>query len=197
MHHANVLIGDYDWARKSILGDALLPHPDITEYLFDRMSIADARSLVLEAQRKPVEKETRIILVYAEALPVETQNALLKLLEDPSPQVIFYLVIPDAILLLPTLRSRLFTFGAQLPDIDTDIFSHFKNLSHFERLALIGVKVKEEDGVWIQKLLDGIEHSASQTRKRDLLKDMLLIREYVSNQGSSKKMLLEHIALSL
>jgi DNA polymerase-3 subunit delta' len=59
----------------------------------------------------------RVLLVYpAEAMNANTQNALLKSLEEPPPETIFLLVSTQAERLLATVRSRCLRFALPLPE---------------------------------------------------------------------------------
>ncbi|HTQ76059.1 MAG TPA: DNA polymerase III subunit delta' [Burkholderiales bacterium] len=59
----------------------------------------------------------RVILIYpAEAMNANTQNALLKSLEEPAPATVFLLVSTQPDRLLPTVRSRCRKFTLPMPD---------------------------------------------------------------------------------
>jgi len=59
----------------------------------------------------------RVIVIYpAEAMNANTQNALLKSLEEPPPETVFLLVSTQPDRLLPTVRSRCMKFTLPLPD---------------------------------------------------------------------------------
>jgi len=59
----------------------------------------------------------RVILIYpAEAMNANTQNALLKSLEEPPPDTIFLLVTTQAERLLATVRSRCLRLALPLPE---------------------------------------------------------------------------------
>ena len=59
----------------------------------------------------------RVIVIYpAEAMNANTQNALLKSLEEPPPETVFLLVSTQPDRLLPTVRSRCMKFALPLPD---------------------------------------------------------------------------------
>lgn len=61
----------------------------------------------------------RVILIYpAEAMNANTQNALLKSLEEPPPATVFLLVATQPNRLFPTVRSRCLKFALPLPDPD-------------------------------------------------------------------------------
>ena len=59
----------------------------------------------------------RVILIYpAEAMNANTQNALLKSLEEPPPATVFLLAATQADRLLPTVRSRCLKFSLPPPN---------------------------------------------------------------------------------
>jgi DNA polymerase-3 subunit delta' len=59
----------------------------------------------------------RVVLIYpAETMNANTQNALLKNLEEPPPATVFLLVSTQPDRLLPTVRSRCLKFTLPLPD---------------------------------------------------------------------------------
>jgi len=60
---------------------------------------------------------SRVILIYpAEAMNPNTQNALLKNLEEPPPETVFLLATAQPDRLLPTVRSRCLKFPMSPPD---------------------------------------------------------------------------------
>jgi hypothetical protein len=66
-----------------------------------------ARRWLLESSGTPVAGEWRVILIeHVDRANEQTQNALLKALEEPSPRQMFVLVADDLGRVLPTIRSR-------------------------------------------------------------------------------------------
>jgi len=91
-------------------------HPDL--FFFDnsdgKMTVDQIRALRREAFIRPGESDRRVfILRGADKLTVPCQNALLKLLEEPPPGVVFLLIGENANGLLPTVRSRVVSFELQ------------------------------------------------------------------------------------
>lgn len=85
-------------------------HPDLI-YVDDtdhkEIPIKLVRTIVADAYVKPNEGYKKIyVFEHAEKLSVGDQNALLKLLEEPPSHALFLLLIPNANLLLATIRSR-------------------------------------------------------------------------------------------
>lgn len=86
-------------------------HPDISHLGGQRgpsLRVDEIRRLRRDAFIKPNEaKYKAYILLEAQEMTAQAQNALLKLLEEPPPGVVFLLTAPSASLLLPTICSRL------------------------------------------------------------------------------------------
>jgi hypothetical protein len=69
--------------------------------------VAVARRWLLEAAGAPIAGERRVVLIeHADQANEQTQNALLKALEEPTDRHTFILVADEAARLLPTIRSR-------------------------------------------------------------------------------------------
>lgn len=98
--------------------DLAFAHPDITvlEYIpkgDKAVSVDDVRSVKSDAFTSPVSADCKIyIALSAEKLNVQSQNALLKLLEEPPKNVYFIFSCPSAKMLLQTVRSRGAVFSA-------------------------------------------------------------------------------------
>ncbi len=209
MHHANLLIGTRDWALSQIPEPERIEGPDISVTHYERMSIANVRSLIHEASLRPIAREYRTFILVCDSLLHEAQNALLKLFEEPNAHTVFYLIIPREDMLLPTLRSRLNPLGKEdiksprgtLGDLESTstqkAFDAFLKLGYVDRLKEIGERVTTEDSVWLTEFLHGLELYSQKSRNADLIRDTLMLASYIHTAGSSKKMLLEHIALTL
>ncbi len=91
-------------------------HPDVTYIRRDtddrgrakrEIQIAQVRAVISDAQVMPNEAERKAyIFLDADAMNVQSQNAMLKLLEEPPRSSAFILCAGSAELLLPTVRSR-------------------------------------------------------------------------------------------
>lgn len=197
MHHASLLVGTIDWARTQIPPEEQALGQDVLLYTYERMSIANVRSLIYEAGLRPVARTHRTFIIVCDSILHEAQNALLKLFEEPNNHTLFYLVIPREDMLLPTLRSRMQLIGVEELVSQNNFFSEFLEMGYAERLACITQKLKEEDTQWVGMIVRGVEQYAHAKRDAVLIKDALMLSAYVHTTGSSKKMLLEHIALSV
>lgn len=197
MHHANLLIGSRTW------GYGMLPdvergrNSDVLRYEAEQFTIANARSLVSDATLRPVERDHRTFIIACESILHEAQNALLKLFEEPNPQTVFYLIVPREDMLLPTLRSRLHLLATEGVEGTGDAFENFRALPYAERLVQIGERLSAEDGAWVLNIVQGFEEYAERARDEHLLREAIRTSSYIRTSGSSKKMLLEHMALML
>lgn len=197
MHHAELLIGKREWALTRVPEDVCVQSADVRHLFFERMGISDARMLIEEARLRPVSAPQRTFIISCDTLPHETQNALLKLFEDPHDAVRFFLVIPYEEMLLPTLRSRLNMYDVESAMESSDAFQEFCKLPHADRLSCIQEKLKSEESVWVNEIIQDFVQYARAQKNGALMHDALMVSTYVNAPGNSKKMILEHVALSL
>jgi DNA polymerase-3 subunit delta' len=91
--HPDLLIGSPDaWRETRSTGESI---------------VSVARRWLLEAAGSPIAGERRVVLIeHADHANEQTQNALLKALEEPTDRHVYVLVADEAARLLPTIRSR-------------------------------------------------------------------------------------------
>jgi hypothetical protein len=113
-HHAYALVGGEETRAEllSILAKkhklAPVGNPDFFDRRYETFSIDDARELKALAETRPIHDDGKKVFVLAmNGITVEAQNALLKLLEEPGDYARFFLILPSAHLLIPTVKSRL------------------------------------------------------------------------------------------
>jgi hypothetical protein len=197
MHHANLLIGTKDWAFSQIPESEREEGTDVVFHIYDRMSVVHARSLVYETGLRPVERSHRTFVISCDSILHEAQNTLLKLFEEPNNHTVFYLIIPREDMLLPTLRSRLNLLEQEIRISEKKVFAQFLRSGYAERLALVSERLGVEDEEWLAEIIQGLTEYAHTKKDTALIRDVLMLESYIYTNGSSKKMLLEHIALTL
>lgn len=198
-HHASLVFAD---SLESAQIPALYKKQstDVLHLLRERFSIDDARELSSLSLQTPFEAQKRTFILVVKDIAVEAQNALLKLFEEPPAHAQFYIVAPPTLALLPTLRSRL-----RVEDVSIDrsllneSFLAFRKASYADRIAIIALKTKEKDRVWISELLLGceLEYGKEAAANAELLRALVFIRRYIDTKGASAKMLLEELALQM
>lgn len=101
------------------------------------ISIETVREIKKASFLKPLKDQFRVtIFEEAQKLTHEAQNALLKVLEEPSSQSLFFLEVDDISKLLPTIISRsviykniVSSIGKQKSLIDDNLLSTLKNIT--------------------------------------------------------------------
>lgn len=169
---------------------------------YERFGIDDARELVaLAALRK--EGEARY-LVAASTITTEAQQALLKLLEEPQPGVVFYLLFPHGSL-LPTVKSRLMPYttvqGVPLDKEAGRQAKAFLKAAGKARSDMVAALLKDDVDVKerVLNFVNALEAEVyrAQPGAHAALADLARVRDYLRDRSPSNKMLLEHLALSL
>lgn len=81
---------------------------DITVELFEKaLGIEDVRKLQKNLYLKPLRGENKALLINAfRGITIESQNALLKILEEPPTSSFIFLIVESEHILLPTILSR-------------------------------------------------------------------------------------------
>ena len=145
----------------------------------------------------------RVFIIVTPGMTSEAQNALLKTLEEPSGDALFFIVVPSPQTLLPTLRSRaqilrISSHEQELP-VDPKTFLKSKPEKRIEILKPLLDK-DEDDKKDIANIIGFLsvletELSRSVEHNRDGLAAVYLARKYVGDKGSLTKALLEQVAL--
>lgn len=74
-------------------------------FIREDFKIEDAKEVISEAYKS--ESSTKTLILGAKSFTIPAQNALLKILEEPPPNIAFILLAPNKSTFLPTVRSRL------------------------------------------------------------------------------------------
>ncbi len=189
-------------------GISVKANPDFHELFYENFVIDDARTLKELHGIKPVqENRKKIFVVSMNGITIEAQNALLKLLEEPAGYAYFFLIVPSAHLLLPTVKSRLTL-------ISTFINEHKKNsvegesflkLSLAKRLIVVknimdDISKEKKTRQDALNFLNEIEMAVYVTKGLKVgsksLQTLALARKYINDRAPSLKMLLESVAIN-
>lgn len=176
--------------------------------------LAEGETLTIEVGRDIKERSSwravgalpKIFVLSFNAATREAQNALLKIFEEPTPHTHFFMIVPQAHVFLPTLRSRL--FHVPLDDRSTAISEkakQFLKVSLSERLKLVQEIIEAKDKALARTFLQDIERTLYEKvsvedmspHEVEVLKEVILFQKYLNDRSPSLKLLLEHIALRL
>lgn len=165
----------------------------------DKFGIDEARELTTRAYQRPVYGSEQLLVVCADLITHEAQNALLKILEEPPSSTKFLFVVPPDLSILPTLASRFQVItneDVQPAEIESS-FVDFLALSYAERLAEIETRLKKGDQVWQRTMKQGLIEYVIKADDRSSMSELEYIARMLLTRGASNKMLLEQVALSL
>ncbi len=229
MHHAYVYEGSLTVFEslvshaKERFGFADEHSPDVHARSFEKFGIEESRWLTTSAAFKSSGGRA-LFVVGTSSITSESQQALLKLFEEPQEGTVFVLLVPHGAL-LPTLRSRMLLYETQQPAQKKvlgfpvsaktqeagrpDHFSAqsagFLRASGKERSDFIAKLLKDEEGLKerVRDFVNGLEAELTRlnlvkvAEGRRGLEDIRMVRDYLGDRSPSLKMLLEHLALSL
>jgi len=211
LHHAYLLEG----SRESIvpvLFDFLESklkfqtkgNPDFWHSEFDTCGIDEARNLK-ELQSRKAMGERKVFVVCAHSFTREAQNALLKVLEEPTQNTHFFIVTANTQTLLPTLKSRMahVSLGSVGQDHKGNSFVEgFLKASKPKRLELVKEIIDAKDKGQAIEFLNNLELALYKNIDKDMtadqgraLTELQSVKKYLHDRSPSVKILLEHIAL--
>lgn len=221
-HHAYLLEGNC----KNILEDLRIffqdlnintqNNPDFFVFNFDTFKIDDARNIKSLGGEKSFQERSKnglnkIIIISANNFLQEAQNTLLKILEEPNPDLKIFIITPDSNILLKTIISRLYKIiypkelNSQIKEGEA-----FIKMSLRERLSYLkenfSSKDEEEGGISLRSkasiFLNSLENILHEKFFKKLEKDtscfeqIFIAREYLRQNGTSPKGLLEGVAIT-
>lgn len=205
-HHA-ILIDNDPSTTVTLLRDELKfkdNDPDIIWTSFESIGIDEARSIIELALTAPINKAKKKIIISAGSITREAQNGLLKLFEDPNPQVEFIIAFENAHSLLPTLRSRLLVVkGIRTGAVIGPDPIEFLGLSLSSKMTEVDRIVarfkdsgsRQEARRFLQTLLTELE--CDPKANLDGIRAIGSALSYIDDKGASLKLLLESVALSV
>ena len=223
-HHANLLIGDTQ-ARDGLISIlektykiTAQGNPDFYIRNYETFTIDDSREIkILHNSRPTIEANKKIFILTMNGVTIEAQNSLLKLLEEPADYAHFFLIIPSAHLLLPTVKSRMQVIqdlefnvkGASEGDLAEEA-KFFLKANKVKRLDIVKKLVEEiskekktkQDVVDFVSAVESVVYENSKSvdglkKNKKALEAISLVRNYIHDRAPSVKMLLEYMALNL
>lgn len=178
-------------------------NPDIYLREYSSFGVDEARELSQRASTKAVSSDRRIFIIVTPSMTSESQNALLKTLEEPAGNSLFFIVVPSPQMLLPTLRSR--SQVLHLGTIDADSLvdpKQFLDANPQKRLDMLKPLLEKDDDDKRDisasvEFLSAVEKELSKNVKQHEagLEAVYRARKYIGDKGSLSKALLEQVAL--
>lgn len=182
-------------------------NPDLYVRTYASFGIDEARELRERASARALH-DRRAFIVVAPSMTTEAQNALLKTLEEPRADALFFLVVLAPQTLLATLRSRCQTLSFSADDggdnEDQQEAAAFLAASPVRRLDLLKPLLEKgendtRDMQRIARLLSALERMLASriidTRAQEGVAAIYRARKYFGDKGALLKPLLEQVAL--
>lgn len=187
-------------------------NPDVYVQMYDTFGIEDAQELRARAHMRGF-RTRRVFVLAAASLTPEAQNALLKTFEEPPANAVFFLIVPNPGMLLPTLCSRMQTLAlspGRVAKAEVDVQA-FLRAAPEKRLELIKIflsqgKGEGEEGERARDVAGALTFLADVERAlahlaregadvREGVVSVLRARKFLTDKGSLMKSLLEQVAL--
>ncbi len=222
LHHAYLIEGEKEEIEGEVikfieeLGIKTSNNSDFCHISVDSFKIEDARNLKSFSREKSVSAQKKIFLISINNFVLAAQNSLLKMFEEPIENTHFFLIMPDASLLLKTLASRFYLISTKQNLIEeSQNVEKFIFMSLEDRIIFIKNLLKEVDDedeeVISQKsvrfralrFLNALELVLHNKLQNNFLKNspevyfshFFKVRQFLNQPGSSVKSLMESVAL--
>ena len=123
---SHIIICDNIEERSTLLQQELAPNR-VVSYLRDDFKIDDSKAVIAEAYI--AEEHIKYLVLAAKTFNVISQNALLKLLEEPPRNIEVVIITESKSTLLPTVRSRLKIIKEQSVIVHRELDLKMSNLN--------------------------------------------------------------------
>lgn len=176
-------------------------NPDVYIRTYSSFGIDEARELRERASSRALGAQ-RVFIVAVPSMTTEAQNALLKTLEEPPADAMFFFIVASPESLLATLRSRtqMLSLGGAMAESTVDIHE-FLRANSAKRLDMLKpLFEKDEDDKrdmsGVLTFLSALERAiGAEDAAAPGLESVYRARKYVGDKGSLVKPLLEQVAL--
>lgn len=210
MSHAYLLAGDPNLtgriARETagkILNfneDELHTHPDFFYQKAESLGIKDSHEIRRQASIRPFMGEKKVFIIETLSLTLESENALLKIMEEPPESTHFFILVPSVEIIIPTLRSRFSIIELAAPAESKlkheDLLNKFVSASPKKRLDLMKDFFEKEKAEVIE-FLNELEVVLRNKKSFKAVGEVERVKNFLLNPTGSQKMILEHLALTI
>lgn len=178
------------------LGVSTLGNPDYFKEDIPQVTIDIARRLSTRQAQKPF-GDRQFFVIGTGDITREAQNALLKTFEEPTPGTHFFIIVPKRLGILPTLASRCHSLEHEdQSEPSTISIDKFVAATPGKRVELMKPLIETKDKHLAVVFLNELEtYLANEETSPEVIRSLWKARDYLSDKGSSLKMLLEHVAL--
>ncbi len=208
-HHAYIVIGersevliDLKSQLSESLGKPLEGHPDVFIADYDLLTVDNSRKLKSLVSGKALAGDNKFILVSIGSATNQAQNALLKVLEEPTLGTYIFLLASSKQMFLPTILSRVevlfWRSGGEVRASDEVV--SFLTATAGNRTSLINTWHKEEllTKNFLARFLDGLEYLSMRSEMASSCRGpIVLARRYLYDSSVLPKLVLEYLSVAL
>lgn len=223
LYHSYAVEGDPVETAEALLsfleirGEIEKSSSDLLFQNYESLSMDDIPQIKNWHNRLGLGKGKKICILATKFINREAEQALLKIIEEPTEKTHFFIIVPDSSLLLPTILSRVHVVKTKLLKEDNSnikeaakFFLAYSLKDRIDHVALIVKNNKEVENSgalrhYATSLVNELEaqiYLKFKKNKKDenlqfILEELAKSRGYLSTPGASVKMILEHLALIL
>ncbi len=211
LHHAYCIVGETSTSKKEVenflleqLQFPITGNPDFYFAEFDVMKAEDVESIIFAHQNMPSQEDKKIFIIGANFITEQTQNKFLKIFEEPKGGTHFFLLVPSANGIIPTLKSRMLIISSRQDSKSFIDVKKFLDGSVGERMGDIKdlmeeIKDEEKSKIEVITFINALEVEMKKNldlkKNRELFEIIEKVRHFAGEQSPSLKMLLEYLAL--
>lgn len=219
LYHSYIVEADPEATAPMLLahlrerGDIDDTNLDVLYQIYDSFTFNDCALIKEWHSNLGVTGKSRVCIIGTKFINSEAERALLKILEEPALHTHFFIIVPNAQVLLDTILSRahVVRLSNQNESVLLKNAERFMSLSMSDRIEYISQIIKNnkdnENSGGLRsdaiELINGIEKVIHDRLIKDkknpetqfILEELGKGREYLGTPGASVKMILEHIAL--
>jgi hypothetical protein len=206
LHHAYIVAGGTSAGVGEMLakrGIGVTANPDYLALSYQELSVDDARTIAQYAFLKSVSGAKYFVVSLSRASD-GAQNALLKVIEEAPGGSHFFFCVPQAGVLIPTIRSRCIEVQADgvRGTEDGAHANEFFSEAYADRIArvekMLKALEKSKDRAEVRAFVRALVVSSHERRLAPQhQRSILSTYNYLSLTGSSPKLLLMHLAVTL
>ncbi len=218
LYHSYVIEGDSNIATDLLgflqdRGEIKKQSSDVICQNYESFTMDDSHEIKDWHSRMGVTGGKKICILATKFINREAEQALLKIIEEPSINTHFFIIVPDSSKLLATIISRVHVLKIK-PDDNLEIKKEVVSFLKIDPKARIEMvveiiknnKSEENSGqlrFYATNFVNELESIYYQKFKidkndkniKDLLNELQKARGYLATPGASVKMILEHLAL--
>ena len=194
-------------------GDIKSKSPDVLCQVYESFTIDDSREIKEWNSRMGISGDKKICIIATSFINREAEQALLKILEEPSENTHIFIIMPNISLLIDTIisRTQVVKLGQNISKEKRNLAIKFIKSNPKGRLEIISQIIKEnkdEDNSsvlrgYVVSFINEVEKVLYEEWKKNRmdkklqlsLKEIEKNRDFLNIPGSSVKMILEHLAL--